>query len=110
MRIGFLEFYFDIGEPLRVELILGKNIRDWSYKHPHFVGVLTDMAAEQVWRDVKDEASMDMLQIDFTEPRVIKHCQVCAQYENLSHMYQGKVFPSIRLTGLTYRLAEPVAR
>ena len=109
-RIGYLEFYFEEGEPHREPLVLGRNIRDVSYKHPDVVRNITDPRVQQVWwfEDEVNQVTIDMLCINFDLPRNIKYCQICAQYDSkiFSGSYNGKIFPSIRLSGLTYRLSE----
>ncbi len=109
MRIGYLEFYFEEGEPHKEELVLGKNIRDSSFKHPDLVGEITSSTVEEVWRfeDDKNQTTIDMLHVNFDPPRNIKHCKVFAQFdpEKISESYKGNIFPSIRLLGLTYRLS-----
>ena len=105
LRIGYLEFYLEDEAPFTIELVLGKNIRDWSYKHPDVVQVVIDRSVEQVWRDSKDEATIDMLKIVFPNaPCNIKYCQVCVQIEGVPASYKH-TYPSIRLSGLTYRVA-----
>jgi len=106
MRIGYIEFYFSEGSPYRLELILGLNIRDWSYRHPDVVQTLADGAAEQAWRDPSNQATIDLLRIDMPEPpRNVKYCQICAQYASVLAGYTGPR-PSIRLSGLTYEIDE----
>jgi formylglycine-generating enzyme required for sulfatase activity len=103
-KIGYLEFQFDEGEPYRLELELGKNIREWSYKHPDVIQTLTDFRVQQVWRDPKDEATFDMLRIDFPDPPCnVIHCQLVMDIEDIPGSYKGSL-PSVRISGLTYQL------
>jgi formylglycine-generating enzyme required for sulfatase activity len=100
-RIGCLEFEFDDGDTHRVDLIVGKNIRDWSYKHEKVVGTLSDFRAEQVWRDPKNEATIDMLRIELTDaPRDVRQCKVIAELQDIPTSYEG-LLPTIRIAGIT---------
>jgi nucleoside phosphorylase len=106
-RIGFLEFYFDVGEPKITELTLGRNLREWSYKETHDTGVvdsLDDPNAEQVWRTPNDRGTLDMLRVDFGGvPRTVTMFRVVAEYENVAKIFNREP-PHIRVTGLTYQV------
>lgn len=106
-RIGYLEFHYtDDSNPYKHELVLGINIRDWSFRHPDVVQVLTDSSAQQVWRDPASVATIDMLRIDFPNgPRDIDFCVIRAEAEDVPPTFVSAI-PSIRLTGITYQLAK----
>ncbi len=110
MRIGCLEFYFEEGDVHKEELVLGENIRDFSFKHPDLVGEITNPTVEQVWwfEDDKNQITFDMLHVNFHNSRNIKYCQVFVQFdfEKITELYKGNIFPSVRLLGLTYRRSE----
>jgi formylglycine-generating enzyme required for sulfatase activity len=102
--IGYLEFEFEDGDTHRADLIVGRNIRDWSYKHEKVVGTLSDFRVEQVWRDPKNEATIDMFRIELPDaPRDVKQCKVIAELQDIPTSYEG-LFPTIRMAGLTYSI------
>lgn len=103
-KIGSLVFYFDMGDPKPVRLFLGQNIREWAIKNENVVSELTDPNVEQIWHSADERFTLDMLRVDFGEPRnVLKLC-VVAECEDLPSEYLDDP-PHIRVSGLTYRVA-----
>lgn len=106
--IGYLIFHFTEGNPQRVDLKLGHNIREWSYKETREVGVVdtvSDQSVEQVWRSKDNSQTMDMLSVDFEDQsRSITTFQVVAECKGIPLTYKDE-FPRIRVTGLTIRIS-----
>jgi hypothetical protein len=112
-RIGCLEFYYDKGLLKAVPLILGKNIREWSYKEVRDVGVVDefiDSTMEQVWGSQDDCFTLDMLRVDFDiAPCDVTMFRVVAECDGLPSGFKNDP-PHIRVSGLTYRINSPLAR
>lgn len=104
LTIGQIEFHTEQGQVYKLPLTLGKNIRDWSFRHPDVVQTITNENIEQVWTDEKDEVTIDLIHFTFPDgPVDIAYCQLATEINTLPDTYQG-VHPTIRLSGLTYSI------
>ncbi len=107
--IGLLEFYseeFGENNPYQIDLVLGKNIRDWSYRNPNVVQTVSDPSVEQVWTDSSDQITIDMLSVTLPSvPVKIDYCKICSHIPGLPSYYNFN-FPSIKISGLTYRIVQ----
>jgi hypothetical protein len=103
-KIGYIEFNLDNEKKVHLDIILGVNIRDWSYKRPDVVQELTDSQTEQVWHDPSNQATIDMYYLLMPEiGGNIISAQIFSYIEGLNQSNFRFQIPSIQLLGLTYR-------
>ena len=89
-QIGYVEIFFKDGDTHKEPLMLGRNIRDWSYQNPDVVQSISSPNATQVWRDPSDVATIDMLTIPIpASPQNIQYVQICAQVIGVPANYRG---------------------
>ena len=96
-------------EPQIIPLWLGINIREWVSGETRlgFDVVAQAAAAEEVWQSLDHRHTLDMIKVDIEDgPKDVLNLFVVGECNWLTGDFKGTL-PSVRISGVTYRLAEP---
>lgn len=99
-RIGWINIIFDDNRIRKVELILGKNIREWACGNRlDLVREISDKRTKPAWTNEDQTYIIDMMSINLgLLPRDISQIQVVAEFEEKAPGIQK---PAVRISAIT---------
>ena len=107
-RIGRIELHFE-GVPSQiVDLILGRNIREWAIKNPGVVDTFSDkIAMQNVWQSLNGRFIQDMLRIPVQGgPKRLVRIKIVGEFGEDVSLREGN-FPTIQVAAISCRVAAP---
>ncbi len=105
-NIGRLELTFSDRSTQAIPVVLGKNIREWTYQTPSpqgqgVVDTLSDTSVTQVWHSLENLHTLDMIKIDVENPpKDLKTIELIGQFE-LSTNIPGESLPHFQISAIT---------
>ncbi len=106
-RIGSIHLQFDDGQAQSIDLILGKNIREWAFGNSIDLVTEIDTAqAKPAWLSHDNTRRIDMMSVPIAgAPKALRAIQVVAQFE---HDHPGKYVytPAVIISAITLERSE----
>ena len=103
-RIGTLELVFSQGDPQRIPVVLGENIREWIYHNSVPQGVvdtLSDHTVNQVWESMDGLYTLDMKPIEVSNaPKDLRSVNLIGEFE-IQTKIPGEALPHFHVSAIT---------
>jgi hypothetical protein len=101
-RIGYVRFRFADGMEQKIDLILGKHLREWAFgNHTDLVTELDSSLARPAWLSHDSTRRFDLLSLDVARaPRDLDSIEVTAEFED-SHPGRLLSTPAVMVSAIT---------